>query len=60
MIYIVIGYEKQENGSFNKEVYGAFSCEKLANECAETITEELEFLDHCEIEVVMIDEFGYK
>lgn len=59
-VYVVIGYEKQDNDNFSKDIYGVFSTEDLANECVGYITEELEFLSHCEIEPVLLDEFGYK
>ena len=59
-VYVVIGYEKEDNDSFNKEVYGVYSTENLAEECVAYITNELEFISHCEIEPVLLDEFGYK
>lgn len=59
-VYVVIGIEEHEKGIYNKEVYGVYSTEELAMECISYITAELEFLNHCEIERVLIDEFGYK
>lgn len=59
-VWVVNGFEKMDNDSFNKEVYGVFSTEELADECASCITEELGFLSHCEIERVLLDEFGYR
>ena len=59
-VYVVIGVEEHEKDIFNKEVYGVFSTKELAKECIQYITEELEFLNHCEIEEVLVDEFGYK
>ena len=59
-VYVVVGIEEHEKDIFNKEVYGVFSTEELANECISYLMEELEFLNHCEIEPVLIDEFGYK
>ena len=59
-VYVVIGVEEHEKDIFNNEVYGVFSKKELAQECIQYITEELEFLNHCEIEEVLVDEFGYK
>lgn len=59
-VWVVLGYEKQDNDSFNKEIYGVYSTEDLAKECMGYITEELEFIDHAEIERVLLDEFGYR
>lgn len=59
-VYVVLGYEKQDNESFNKEVYGVYSTEELAKECAACILKELKFLSGCEIERVQLDEFGYR
>lgn len=59
-VYVVVGVEEHEKGILNKEVYGVFSTEDLALECVGYITEELEFLNHAEIEPVLLDEFGYK
>ena len=60
-VYVVLGFQKlYDNDSLEKDVYGVFSSEELAQECANTITEELDFLSHCEIEGVLLDEFGYR
>lgn len=60
-VYVVLGFQNiYDNDSLEKDIYGVFSSEELANECVNTITEELEYLDHCEIESVELDEFGYK
>lgn len=59
-VYVVIGVEEHEKGILNNEVYGVFSTEELAEECVSYLTEELEYLNHCEIERVLLDEFGYK
>lgn len=60
-VYVVLGFQdKCDNESLDKDIYGVFSTEELAVECVEHICEELEFLDHCEIESVELDEFGYK
>ena len=59
-VYVVIGVEEHEKGIFNNEVYGVYSTEELAKECISYITEELEYINHCEIERVLLDEFGYK
>lgn len=60
VVYVVVGVEEHEKGIFNKEVYGVFSTEELANECIAYITSELEYINHCEIETMNIDEFGYR
>ena len=59
-IYVVVGVEEHNEGLSNKEVYGVFSTEELAEECISYISKELEFLNHCEIETIEIDEFGYR
>ena len=59
-VYVVIGVEEHEEGIFDNEVYGVYSTEELAKECISYITEELKFLNHCEILEVKIDEFGWK
>lgn len=60
-VYVVLGFQNiYDNDSLEKDIYGVFSSEELANECVNTIIEELEYLDHCEIEVVELDEFGYR
>ena len=59
-VYVVVGVEEHEQGIFNNEVYGVFSTEELAQECVGYITEELEFINHCEIIRVRVDEFGFK
>ena len=59
-VWVVIGVEEHEKGIFNKEVYGVYSTEELAEECVSYINEELDFLNHCEIERVLLDEFGYR
>lgn len=59
-VWVVLGYEKQDNDSLNKEIYGVYSTEDLANECVEYITKELEYIDHAEIERVLLDEFGFR
>lgn len=61
-VHVVLGYSDL-NGNGNIEcdgVYGVFSTEVLAKECEKTLLEELEYLDHCEIEEVLLDEFGHK
>ena len=60
VVYVVVGVEEHEKGVFKKEVYGVFSTEELADECISYITSELEYLNHCEIEPISIDEFGYR
>ena len=59
-IYVVLGFEKLDDDNFDKQIYGVFSTEELAKECISYITEELEFLSYCEIECVLLDEFGYR
>lgn len=59
-VYVVVGYENHDNGGLDPEVYGVFSTEELAQECADEIKEMLEYIDHCEILHVLVDEFGYK
>lgn len=59
LIYVVIGYQKVDDRCYS-DIYGVFSTEELALECVRTITEELDFLSHCEIEGVPLDEFGYR
>lgn len=59
-VYVVLGYEKQDNNNFNKEIYGVYSTEELAKECISYILQELEFVSDCEIEQVQLDEFGYR
>lgn len=61
-VYVVLGfYDKNENGNIEcDDVYGVFSTEELALECVGYLKEELEYLNHCEIREVELDEFGYK
>lgn len=59
-MYVVIGYQKMDDGHYHSDIYGVFSTDELAVECAGYITEELEFLSHVEIEEVPLDEFGYR
>ena len=54
-VYVVLGYQDLFDG-----VYEAFSTEELAQECVGYLTEELEYINHFEIEEVNLDEFGYK
>ena len=61
-VYVVLGYwDVNGNGTIEcDDVYGVFSTEELAQECVEYLMEELEYLNHCEIREVPVDEFGYK
>lgn len=60
-VYVVLGFQNiYDNDALEKDIYGVFSSEELADECIHTISEELEYLDHCEIETVELDEFGYR
>ena len=56
----MLGFEKLDDDNFDKQIYGVFSTEELAKECISYITDELEFLSYCEIECVLLDEFGYR
>ena len=61
-VYVVLGYQDLcQNGHVECDgVYGVFSTEELAKECIGYLKEELEYMNHFEIEEVNLDEFGYK
>ena len=61
-VYVVLGYwDVNGNGTIEcDDVYGVFSTEELAQECVGYLMEELEYLNHCEIREVPVDEFRYK
>ena len=61
-VYVVLGYQDLcQIGNIECDgVYGVFSTEELARECVGYLTEELEYMNHFEIEEVNLDEFGYK
>ena len=61
-VYVVLGYQDLcQNGNIECDgVYGVFSTEELAQECVGYLTEELEYMNHFEIEEINLDEFGYK
>ena len=61
-VYVELGYQDLcQNGNVKCDgVYGVFSTKKLAQECVNDLKEELEYMNHFEIEEVILDEFGYK
>ena len=64
-VYVVIGRQKKEtpvlcDEYYDDDVYGVFSTEELAEECCNTLTKELTYLECCLVEEVELDAFGHR
>lgn len=55
-VFVVTGTEK----FIDTEVYGVFTTRGLAEECRDTLKEELEYLQEVFIEEVELDAFGHR